>query len=463
MKEIIRMKMENDLGRDKISRLVFRIAIPSMLAQFISVLYSIVDRMFVGNIPGVGELSLAGVGVCGPVLTMIGAFAFWVGIGGTPLMGIALGEGNKERASKILANCFVMLICMAVVVTAGAMVLKEPMLRLFGASDVTYPYAERYFTVYVSGTVFALLSTGMNQFIIAQGYAKTGMLSVVIGAVMNILLDPLFIFVFHMGVRGAALATILSQAVSMCFVLLFLLKKSQVAITFGGYDWNIVGRVLKLGVAPFLIIAMDNVMIIAMNALLQKHGGAQGDMLISCNTIVQSFMLVLTMPLGGISGGTQSILSYNFGACNTERVLKAERYIAAMCMGYTTILFVLARVAGPVFASLFTGDAALNASACRAIRICTAMAIPLGLQYALVDCFTGMGQVQVSLPLSFWRKGVYFVAIFLIPMFLDASMIFYAEPISDILCICASVPTYCIMIKKILHKREQAVAARSCE
>ena len=453
------MKKENDLGRDKISRLVLRIAIPSMLAQFISVLYSIVDRMFVGNIPEVGQMSLAGVGVCGPVLTMIGAFAFWVGIGGTPLMGIALGEGNREKAARILANCFVLLLCMAAGVTVAALLLKEPMLRMFGASDETYPYAEKYFTVYVSGTVFALLSTGMNQFIIAQGYAKTGMLSVVIGAIMNILLDPIFIFVFHMGVQGAALATILSQAVSMCFVLLFLLKKSQVVITFHGYDWAIVGRVLKLGVAPFLIIAMDNVMIISMNALLQKYGGTQGDALISCNTIVQSFMLVLTMPLGGISGGTQSILSYNYGACNTKRVLKAERYIAALCMTYTTVLFILARVAGPAFAALFTKDPVLNASACRAIKICTAMASPLGLQYALVDCFTGMGQVQVSLPLSFWRKGVYFAAIFTIPVFMDASMIFYAEPISDILCICASLPTYCIMIKKVLHKREQTVAA----
>lgn len=457
------MKMENDLGRDKISSLVIKIAIPSMLAQFISVLYSIVDRMFVGNIPQVGELSLAGVGVCGPVLTMIGAFAFWVGIGGTPLMGIALGEGNHKRASKILANCFVILCCMAVGVTALALILREPMLRLFGASDVTYPYAEQYFTVYVSGTIFALLSTGMNQFIIAQGYAKTGMFSVVIGAVMNILLDPLFIFGFHMGVRGAALATILSQAVSMSFVLLFLLKKSNVTITFRGYNWGIVGRVLKLGVAPFLIIAMDNVMIISMNALLQKYGGAHGDALISCNTIVQSFMLVLTMPLGGISGGTQSILSYNYGACNTERVLKAERYIAGICMTYTMVMFILARLAGSIFVSLFTSDPELTVSSLRAIRICTAMAIPLGLQYALVDCFTGMGQVQVSLPLSFWRKGVYFVALFAIPQFQDASMIFYAEPISDILCICASLPTYCIMIRKILKKREETMAMKTVD
>ncbi len=342
-----------------------------------------------------------------------------------------------------------------VVPAALVLLLKEPMLRLFGASDTTYPYAERYFTVYISGSVFALLSTGMNQFIIAQGYAKIGMISVIIGAIMNIALDPLFIFVFHMGVEGAALATILSQAVSACFVLYFLLKKARVRISFGGYDLSVMGRVLKLGVAPFTIIAADNIMIIAKNALLQKYGGAQGDTLISCNTIVQSFMLVVTMPLSGISGGTQSIISYNFGACRSDRVLKAQKFIIGLCIGYTTLLFVMARLAGSAFAALFTSDAALNEAACRAIRICTLAIIPLGAQYAIVDGFTAMGQVQMSLPLSFWRKTVYFVALFLIPKFADASKIFYAEPISDVMCVMLSVPLYLALIGKILRRREQ--------
>ncbi len=453
------MKLENDLGRDKISRLVFKIAIPSMLAQFVSVLYSIVDRMFVGNIPSVGDVSLAGVGVCGPIVTMIGAFAFLVGIGGTPLMGIALGEGNKEKASHILANCFVMLCGISVIVTAAALVLREPMLRLFGASEVTYPYAEAYFSVYVLGTIFALLSQGMYQFVIAQGYAKVGMCSVILGAVLNIILDPVFIYVFHLGVRGAAVATVISQAASATFVLLFLLKKSDITISFGGYSLKIMRRVLFLGCTPFLIIALDNVMLIALNALLQKYGGADGDTLITVNTIVQSFMLVLTMPLGGISGGTQCILSYNYGAGFSDRVLKAQKYIAGMCVGYTTLLFIMARIAGPGFAALFTGNPDLNAQACRAIRICTLMIIPLGVQYAIVDGFTGMGQVQVSLPLSLFRKGVYFLAIFIIPIFMDADMIFYAEPISDITSVLFSIPMYFCMIRKILRKREASIAS----
>ena len=447
------MRKENDLGRDEISRLVFRIAIPSMLAQFVSVLYSIVDRIFVGNIAVNGDLSLAGVGVCGPIVTMIGAFSCLIGIGGAPLLGIAMGEGNRERAKKILANCFLMLCTLAVAVTVVALVLRGPMLRLFGASDVTYPYAEAYFTIYVSGTIFALLSTGMYQFVIAQGYAKVGMCSVVLGAVMNIILDPIFIFAFDLGVRGAAVATVISQIASATFVLVFLFKKANITITFGGYRWRLMLQVMKMGFTPFAIISMDNVMIIAMNALLQRYGGAQGDLLITVNTIVQSFMLVVTMPLGGISGGTQCILSYNYGAGAAERVKRAQKYILCLCMAYTGVLFVLARVAGGLFVSLFTSDAEITAQACRAIRIYTITAIPLGAQYAIVDGFTGMGQVQLSLPLSFWRKGVYFVALFLLPVLLDASMIFYAQPISDVLAILVSTPVYLICTKKVLRKR----------
>ena len=450
------MRVENDLGRDSIPRLVVRIAIPSMLAQFVSVFYSIVDRIFVGNIPEVGDVSLAGVGVCGPIVTMIGAFAFLIGIGGTPLMGISLGERNKERASRILANCFLMLCVLAVVLTAVVLPLRRPMLLLFGASDVTYPYAESYFTIYISGTIFALLSTGMNQFIICQGYAKVGMFSVMIGAVLNILLDPLFIFVFDMGVRGAALATIISQAASAAFVLWYLFSgRTEIKITFGGYSWFTMSRVLKLGFAPFAIIALDNVMIIAMNALLQKHGGADGDTLITVNTIVQSFMLVMTMPLGGISGGTQSILSFNYGACRSDRVILAQKYIMGLCALYTGLMFVLARIAGPLFASLFTADAAINAQACEAIKICTIGAVPLGIQYAIIDGFTGMGQVQLSLPLSLWRKLIYFVSIFTLPVLFGAESVFYAETISDFAGPVVSVTVYLLAIRKILKSREK--------
>ena len=442
--------MENNLGEDRISKLVFRIAIPSMLAQFVSVLYSIVDRMFVGNIPGIGDISLAGVGVCGPIVTMISAFAFMIGMGGSPLMGIAMGSGNQKKARRILGNCFALLTGISVAVTIIALILREPMLRLFGASDITYPYAESYFTVYVSGTIFALTTIGMGQFIYAQGCAKVGMASVVLGAVLNIILDPIFIYVFHLGVQGAAIATVISQAASAAFVLVFLFKKAEIRITFGRYSLHLMLRILQLGLTPFLIIAFDNVMIIGMNAMLQKYGAGRGDELITINTIVQSFMLVLTMPLGGISGGTQCILSYNYGAGQPERVKQAEKHIIGYCVAYATLMFILSWVAGPLFVSFFTADPALNAAACRAIHICTIAIIPLGAQYAIVDGFTGMGKVQYSLPLSIWRKLVFFASIFIIPLLLPADDIFYAEPISDVLAILVTTPVFFIGRKRLL-------------
>jgi putative MATE family efflux protein len=451
------MKLENDLGNDPILRLVFRIAIPSMLGQFVSVLYSIVDRMYIGNIPEIGDLALAGVGVCGPILTMIGSVAFWVGVGGAPLMSMRMGEQNNEAAKKILSNCFLLLGVFAVLLMLLVYPFHEPMLRLFGASDTTFPYAKAYFITYLTGTVFALFSTGMNQFIICQGFAKTGMLSVLLGAVLNILLDPLFIFVFDLGVVGAAIATVLSQAASCTFVLCFLFgKRVPIRISFGGYSLSTIWRILCIGFTPFIIIAIDNVMIIVMNAVLQHFGGeTSGDLLVTCATIAQSFMLVVTMPLGGISGGTQTILGYNYGARKVDRVQKAQIYIFMLCAAYTAIMFLFARLAGPLFVSLFTQDAALTEQALWAIRICTLMIIPLGIQYEIVDGFTAIGQVQLSLPLSFFRKLIYFVAIFILPFLGEAKLAFYAEPISDLIAPIVSIVIYLIFMKKVLRKRTE--------
>lgn len=270
------MAVENDLGRDEVKKLVWRIAIPSMLGQFVSVLYSIVDRIYIGNIPEVGDLALAGVGVCGPVVTMVGSVAFLIGVGGAPMVSIRMGERNFAEARKVLANCFLMLCVFSVLLVGGILPFQEPMLRLFGASDATYPYAQRYFTAYLCGTFFALAATGLNQFVICQGFAKAGMKSVILGAALNIILDPVFIFVLDLGVTGAAVATVISQAAGAGYVLRFLFgKKAMVPITFGGYDLRIMGRVMVLGFTPFLIIAIDNVMIIAMNAVLQQFGGPE--------------------------------------------------------------------------------------------------------------------------------------------------------------------------------------------
>ena len=448
------MAAENDLGRDDIKKLVVRIAIPSMLAQFVSVLYSIVDRMYIGNIPGSGDMALAGAGVCGPVVTMVGSVAFLVGIGGAPLMSMKMGQGDKKAAERILANCFLMLAVCSILMVACIYPIRIPMLRSFGASDITLPYANAYFTIYLTGTVFALMSTGMNQFIICQGFAKTGMYSVILGAVLNIILDPIFIFGLHMGVSGAAVATVISQMASCAFVLRTLFGKNMpVRITFGSYSWRLIRRVLTIGFTPFIIIAMDNVMIITMNAILQKYGGAErGDLLITCATIAQSFMLVVTMPLGGITSGTQAVLAYNFGAGKTDRVKGAQKYIFILAAAYTTLLLVLARTIGVLFVRLFTADPIVAAEALRAIRIFTLAIIPLAFQYEIVDGFTGLGQVQVALPLSFFRKGAYFVSLFLLPAMFGAEAAFYAEPVSDILGPIASVIVYLTSMKKVLAK-----------
>ena len=448
------MAAENDLGRDNIKKLVIRIAVNSMLAQFVSVLYSIVDRMYIGNIPVSGDMALAGAGVCGPVVTMIGSVAFLVGIGGAPLMSMKMGQGDNKAAERILANCFLMRALCSVLMGACIYPIRIPMLRYFGASDTTLPYANAYFTIYLTGTVFALMSTGMNQFLICQGFAKTGMYSVIIGAVLNIVLDPVFIFGFHMGVSGAATATVLSQTASCAFVLKTLFGKTvPVRITFGGYDWRLIRRILTIGFTPFIIIAMDNVMIITMNAILQKYGGAaRGDLLITCATIAQSFMLVVTMPLGGITSGTQAVLAYNFGAGNTDRVKGAQKYIFILAAAYTTLLFILARTVGGLFVRLFTSDPTVAAEALRAIRIFTLAIIPLAFQYEIVDGFTGLGQVQVALPLSFFRKGLYFVALFLLPAMFGAEAAFFAEPGSDIAGPVVSAIVYIVSMKGILAK-----------
>ena len=451
------MRQENNLGKDDIAKLVLRIALPSMLAQFVNVLYSIVDRMYIGNIADVGPLALAGIGVCGPIITMVGSVAALIGIGGAPLMSIKMGEGKNDKAKSILANCFLMLCVLSFVLMAILYPIKEEMLMFFGASESTLPYADGYFSVYLLGTLFALLSTGMSQFVICQGYAKKAMYAVIIGAIMNIVLDPIFIFGFNMGVEGAAIATVLSQLASCVFVLYILFgKEIPIFITFGGYSLKIMKKVVKIGFTPFAIIAVDNVMIIAMNAVLQKYGGASnGDMLVTCATIAQSFMLVVTMPLGGITGGTQTILSYNFGAKQTKRVQEAQHKIFKLCIGYMIIMTVIAWIGGEVFVRLFTSDTEIISNALWAVRVCTLSIIPLGIQYEIVDGFTAIGHVQYAFALSFWRKLVYFIALFALPLYFGAKATFYAEPVSDLIGPAVSIIVYLVVMKKKLKQREQ--------
>ena len=445
------MKMENNLDTDQIRSLVWRLAFPSMLAQFVSVLYSIVDRMYIGNIPEIGDMALAGVGLCGPIVTMISSVASWVGIGGAPLLSIRLGQKNEKKAKEILANCFLMLTVMSLGIMILAFLVKDPLLVWFGASGTIFPYADEYLTVYLTGTVFALLTTGMNQFIICQGFAKVGMKSVLLGAVCNIVLDPVFIFVLDMGVAGAAVATVISQAASCAYVLKFLFGgRPMIPITFGGYRWKTMAQVLLVGLTPFLIIALDNIMIISLNATIQKYGGPErGDMLLTCNTILQSFMLIVTMPMSGITGGTQTILGYNYGARRPDRIIRAQKNILILCLAFMGIMFLVAQLIPQYFTMIFTRDPEYIAMTSRAIRIYSLMIIPLGVQYTVVDGFTGMGIAKVAISLSTFRKLIYFGGIFLIPIWFDITNIFFIEPISDLIAAIVSGTTYFLLLGKI--------------
>lgn len=455
------MKLENNLDTDDIRGLVWRLAIPSMLAQFVSVFYSIVDRMYIGNIPVIGEVALAGVGVCGPIVTLVSSAAFLVGVGGAPLMSIRLGEKNERAARQILANCFLMITVLSVVLTVVSLLLREKLLWWFGAGESTFPYAVQYLTIYLVGTAFALMSTGLNQFIICQGFAKVGMKSVVLGAAANIILDPIFIFVLNMGVQGAALATVLSQMLSCGYVLRFLTSdRAPIRITFKEYDWQVMRRVLQIGMTPFIIIALDNVLVISLNTTIQRLGGpGQGDTLLTCATIVQSFMLIVTMPLGGITSGTQTILGYNYGAKRPDRIWRAEKCIVSMALAFCTIMFIAAQLVPEFFVRIFTQKEEYIRLTVWAIRIYTLGVIPLAVQYTIVDGFTGMGISRVAILLSLWRKSVFFVGVFLIPRVWGVTSVFYTEPVSDFLGTIVSAAAFILLFKRVVGDPAKARAA----
>ena len=458
-----RKRYKNDLGADEIKKLVPRIAFPAMLAQFVNVLYSIVDRMYISNIPGIGETALAGVGICGPIVTMLSAFAAWVGIGGAPLVSIKMGEQNRQGAEKILRNCFLLLLAVSALLTAGAYLFVDGLLRWFGATETIFPYAETYMNVYIAGTVFAILSLGLNQFITCQGFAGLGMCSVVIGAVCNIILDPVFIFGLDLGVAGAAAATVVSQAASCCFALCVLFgRRVPVRIVLkrdGKYlDVNICRRVFLLGLTPFLIILFDNILIVVQNVMIKQYGGSESDLLLTCNTIVQSFMLMVTMPLSGISSGTQSILGYNYGAGNSGRIIEAEKQILKTALIFTGVMFLLAQGMPGLFVRIFTGDSQYHSMTVRFIRTYTLGIIPLAVQYVLVDGLTGMGIARIALPLSFFRKGIYILLVVVLSVTMGAARMFWAEPVSDIVSPVVTAVVFLAVIPKLLAKRSQEMS-----
>lgn len=453
------MKTTANLGTDPIPSLVLKLAVPAMIAQFVTVLYSIVDRMYIGHIPGDGALALAGVGVCGPIVTLLSSFGTLIGLGGSILMGIRLGEKNYRKARQILSNSFFLLSCFSILLTILFLFTKERLLIWFGASSITFPYADTYMTIYTLGTFFALMAAGLNYFINCQGFPLVGMATVLIGAVSNLLLDPLFIFAFHMGVAGAALATVLSQTASCVFALYFLFsKRVPVKITFGQYDLRLMRKIVSLGFSPFMILATDSIILIVMNTVLQKYGGpAQGDMLITCATISQSYLSLITSPMLGISGGTQALISYNYGAKASARVKAAERSTLKLMLAFTTSMFLISRLVPRYFVLLFTSEPKYMETSVWIIQVLTMMIIPLSFQYVFVDGLTALERTKTALALSVFRKSLYTASMIILPAFFHAKAAFYAEPVADLTSAVITTTLFLLIINKHLRRREQAV------
>lgn len=448
------MKNINDFEQGNICKLVLKLAIPSMIAQLVTVLYSIIDRMYIGNIPDIGSVALAGVGICGPIITLITSFGTLIGIGGSILMSIKLGENDTQQAKNVLSNSFLLLICFSAILTILFLLFKEKLLIWFGASNFTFAYANTYLTIYTIGTFFALLAVGMNYFITCQGFSGIAMTTIIIGAVSNIILDTIFIFIFNMGVSGAALATVISQLFSCIFAIGFLFsKKPFIKITFGNYSIKIIKKIILIGISPFLILSTDSVIIIIMNAVLQKYGGVQqGDILISSATIVQSYMMLITGPLIGITSGTQSIISYNYGARKIDRIKSAKNCILIMAVLFTTTMFFISRIIPEYFVKIFTSSPENIELAIWGIKIFTLSIIPLSFQYSLVDCLTALGCVKISLCLSMSRKLLYVIFMVTLPIFLQAKNIFYADPLADLIGGIVSTIVFLLLFNKVIRK-----------
>lgn len=446
-----------DMSSGSIPKLFMQLAIPAVVAQIVNLLYNIVDRIYIGHIPDVGASALTGVGLFTAILMLINAFAMLAGAGGAPLASIALGKQDKDRAEKIMANSFSLLLIFAVILTIAFYISAPTLLTWFGASEVTLPYAVDYSRIYILGTICVLLVMGMNPFITTQGFAKISMLTTVIGAVINIILDPIFIFALNMGVKGAALATVLSQAVGAIWILKFLtgnqttlqLKKENMKL-----DSSIFGPTLALGISTFVMLATESILSISFTTSLSKYGG---DVAVGAMTIISSVNMLVTMPLQGFCQGGQPIISYNYGAGNTARVKKAFYTQFTICAAYACIFWLLAMIMPQVFAGIFTTDAALTEYTSWAIRIYMAGIFSMGFQLSCQQSFMALGQAKISLFLACLRKIILLIPlIFILPIFFENKVfgVFLAEPVSDILAATVTTIAFFSQFNKILKKNE---------
>jgi len=452
------MDQKEFLGTQPVGKLLFRLAIPTVAAQLINMLYNIVDRIYIGHIPGSGSLALTGVGVCMPLIMIVSAFAALVGAGGAPRASIFMGQRNYADAEKTLGNCFSLQILISVVLTLALLLWNEPLLLAFGASENTIGYASGYMSIYALGTLFVQLTLGMNAFITAQGYTKVAMISVVIGAVSNIVLDPLFIFAMDMGVQGAALATILSQAISCIWMIRFLCgKKTQLRLrtTNLRLQGNIILPCVALGTATFIMQASESVISVCFNSSLLRYGG---DIAVGAMTILTSVMQFAMLPMQGFAQGAQPIASYNYGARNAARVRKTFRLLLTVCLSYSVLLWSAVMLFPRLFVGIFTPDPTLIEFAAPALRIYMGGMIIFGIQIACQMLFTSLGKAVCSIIVAVVRKFVLLLPlIYLMPHIIsDPTMgVYTAEPVADVIAVTFTAILFAFQFKKALKQIEQ--------
>ena len=446
---------KQDMGSGDVKKLLLQLMIPAVVAQVVNLLYNIVDRIYIGHIEGIGASALTGVGLFAPILMLMNAFAMLIGAGGAPRTAIAMGQDDKEQAEKILSNSFTMLLLFSLILTIVFWVGAPALLRLFGASDITLPYGLAYSRIYILGTVFVLLVMGMNPFITAQGFAKISMLTTVIGAVINIILDPILIFGFGLGVRGAAIATVLSQAVGAVWILKFLtgpktnlkLSRSRMKL-----EKNVILPVMGLGISSFVMLSTESLLSISFSSSLARYGG---DIAVGAMTVITSVSQLGTLPLQGICQGGQPVISFNFGAAKKERVKEAFRFQLTLCVSYITLYWVIMMLIPRVVAGIFTSDAALIDYTQWALRIYMAGIFAFGVQIACQQSFMALGQAKVSLLLACLRKLILLIPlIFLLPHLFSNPVlgVFLAEPISDVLAAAITAITFFTRFDKILEQ-----------
>ncbi len=459
-----KLRQNTDLGSGSVGRLIVRLALPSIVAQIVNLLYNMVDRMYIGHIPEIGDLALTGLGLCMPIIMLVTAFSMLVGAGGAPRASIAMGKGDCKTAERILGNCTFMLAAAAIILSVILEIFAEPILIMFGASPNTLPFALDYSRIYLTGNIFVMLTLGLNTFVTAQGFAKISMLTVVIGAITNIVLDPLFIFVFGMGVKGAALATVISQAVSAVWVILFLCgKKTNLRIRKENFilDAKIVGSVLALGISPFIMTATESILNIAFNSSLSKYGG---DAAVGAMTILASIMQLMMMPTQGLAQGTQPIISYNYGAGKTDRVIKAYRILFICCFAYTLVFWIILQIFPEFFVSLFNSESeSLMDITVWALHIYLGAMGFFGIQMAAQQTFVALGQAKISLFIAALRKIILLIPlIYILPnLFSDKVFaVFLAEPVADAISVIAAGSLFFLSIKKILAKAPKTAESK---